>query len=445
MKKNIIALALVLTMTTSILPVNTYATTNINYTSTIIDDANTNLAVNTIIPNTVIGITSKFPSIKEGMDRKNNGDSSKFIVNFYENKKDGLTSGYFTTENGIPSININMVQTKDEFDDRLLNTIIHETTHAILHESIKANLPIWFSEGFPEAIAGGYVYNNKFLQNGQASSWVQIGDSQSINEWPFAYRLGYIATMYTGYLANNKSEVTQKSINKGLDNIFSDLLKGMTFEQSFKNRTGLEVKEFENLFKLTSSNPNKKDLIDFTNKLTSVVKLNNSSPAGSLILDDLNSNISDIKKHKDYDHLPANVIKAKSLSGKVYDNLPIKQNMPKEENKEEKLNLPNGNNYTLFINEYFRGQLLIPINVQDYYIENGIFEINGKNYNVYETAEGLYLGVDYDGENYYINIIQEDSNISPKSLKVKFTLGDSSVDFTLNLKNRTMASPIESN
>ena len=247
--------------------------------------------------------------------------------------------------------------------------------------------------------------------------------------------------MYTGYLANNKSEATQKSINKGLDNIFSDLLKGMTFEQSFKNRTGLEVKEFENLFKLAPSNPSKKELIDFTNKLTSVVILNNSSPAGSLILDDLNSNIGDIKKHKDYDYLPTNVIKAKSISGKVYDNLPIKQNMLKK----EKLNLPNGNNYTLLINEYFRGQLLIPINVQDYYLEDGIFEINGKNYNVYETAEGLYLGVDYDGENYYINIIQQDSNISPKSLKVKFTLGDSSVDFTLNLRNRTMSSPIESN
>ena len=182
MKKNIIALALVLTMTTSILPVNTYAITNIDYTSTIIDDANTNLAVNTIIPNTVIGITNNFPSILDGMYKKNNGGLSKLIFNFYEDKKNGYIAGYFTTENGVPSINVNMAKTKGVFNDELLNTIVHETTHAILHESIDAKLPHWFDEGFPEAIAGGYVYNNKFLQNGQASSWLQIGDSQSINE-----------------------------------------------------------------------------------------------------------------------------------------------------------------------------------------------------------------------------------------------------------------------
>lgn len=168
----------------------------------------------------------------------------------------GINLAYLTENQSTHKINMT---------DDLATTIAHEMMHAVMFDTVTNGMlgssgadsfPDWFVEGTAQAVGGAmnYVQDLQNMVNNNASD-------ASIQKWlskltdtnnPYnAYSVGYIASMYLGYVAGGATSVDASTISNGIDNLLKDVSDGYSLSQAISRQTNgkyASLTDFENNF-----------------------------------------------------------------------------------------------------------------------------------------------------------------------------------------------------
>lgn len=149
--------------------------------------------------------------------------------------------------------------------DDLATTIAHEMTHAVMFDTVTNGMlgssggnkfPTWFVEGVAQSVGGAmnYVTDLQYMVNSNASdntikSWLSklTNSGNTYN----AYSVGYIASMYLGYVAGGETAVDAAIIADGLDKLLKDVGDGYSLSQAISRCTNgkyTSLTDFENNF-----------------------------------------------------------------------------------------------------------------------------------------------------------------------------------------------------
>lgn len=324
--------------------------------------------VNIWEPNVINQITERIPSLLRGLHKNSKGKPVVIDMDLYNNPNDSKNGANVYT-NPIQVI-INMKNTNWNVNGNIKATLAHELTHTLMGEAVKQNQPRWYVEGIAETMGGGFVFYNRGLDGSNADQLVRgVGLTSSYS----SYRLGYIACMYIGYLANGEGEIDLYKISEGLDKFTSDLVDDMSFENAILKHTGYTQEQFENLFSSKDRKPEIDKLIDFTNRLAIEVKKDGYYGSGSLIGDKLSTISDNLIKNKPYSRSPISIRQIK-VNGKLYNLNSIEDN-PRPEGWVEPPKTPEILvNYSYKPNKPYDGKPIKLPEEKDLYIYNGLFK-----------------------------------------------------------------------
>lgn len=186
---------------------------------------------------------------------------------------------------------------QSERHELLQSTINHEMLHTVMQYTLTDGMsgrngekyPTWFVEGTAQLTGGGFstgwntqlaIYAQQLTDENDASQDGNIRNfikEYTINSRPYGH--GYLAAAYAGYLAAGGGAVNANTIASGMNQIFDDLLKGKSLEQTLKDRTGYNSSEINSLFRAGNAN-----VVEFSRKLAyNSIKADGTMGAGSVI------------------------------------------------------------------------------------------------------------------------------------------------------------------
>lgn len=179
----------------------------------------------------------------------------------------------------------------------LKSTINHEMLHTVMQYTLTDGMsgrfgekyPTWFVEGTAQLTGGGFstgwntqlaMYAQQLNSENDASQDGNIRNfikEYTINSRPYGH--GYLAAAYAGYLAGGGGAVNETTIASGMNQIFDDLLKGKSLEQTLKDRTGYNSSEINSLFRSGNAG-----VVEFSRKLAyNSIRADGTMGAGSII------------------------------------------------------------------------------------------------------------------------------------------------------------------
>lgn len=291
----------------------------------------------TIIPQAVTSLLNRFPKtfahLKEqeiGMGIFFMNDSGKPSVAAFEailaNEEAtqyGLTVNYgnFSWESGALSSN-----SRNELEAY----IVHEMMHALISEALTCGyfgcdstmqvnkskqFPLWFQEGIAETTCGSarnlrnhlkkqyllsVINGTEVLTSEEEEQMVITTDEMeafiknnplnptSSNKFVATYQIGWLATMYLGYLTNGGTDISPQAIANGLDTLMSEIYSGKTLSQVIQNISYSKYSSLEDFeTKFTGENT---DVLQFTVDLMNAI----GSGRGSVL----------INTYKDFSSIP---------------------------------------------------------------------------------------------------------------------------------------------
>lgn len=190
-----------------------------------------------------------------------------------------------------------VTNSQSERHELLQSTINHEMLHTVMQYTLTDGMsgrngekyPTWFVEGTAQLTGGGFstgwntqlaIYAQQLTDENDASQDGNIRNfikEYTINSRPYGH--GYLAAAYAGYLAAGGGAVNANTIASGMNQIFDDLLKGKSLEQTLKDRTGYNSSEINSLFRAGNAN-----VVEFSRKLAyNSIKADGTMGAGSVI------------------------------------------------------------------------------------------------------------------------------------------------------------------
>ena len=291
----------------------------------------------TIIPQAVTSLLNRFPNTFSHLKDKEIGmaiffmnDSGKPSVAAFEavlaNEEAtqyGLTVNYgnFSWESGVLSSN-----SRKELEAY----IVHEMMHALISEALTCGyfgcdstmqvdnskrFPLWFQEGIAETTCGSarnlrnhlkkqyllsVINGTEVLTPEEEEQMIITTDEMkdfinnnplnptSSNKFVATYQIGWLATMYLGYLTNGGTDTSPQAIANGLDTLMSEIYSGKTLSQVIQNISYskyISLEDFETKF--TGENT---DVLQFTVDLMNTI----GSGRGSVL----------INTYKDFSSIP---------------------------------------------------------------------------------------------------------------------------------------------
>ncbi len=267
---------------------------------------------NEFVPNAIKQIFDAFPALQGAVG--NNNISMALDISYLDGPSNTLAYAQCSFyAQGEPFSFLIKVDSADFTDEDALgtganaemleSTLAHELMHSVMQYTLTDGMtgrageafPDWFVEGTAQLSGGGYTtgwndaltYLTSSLTNEtDASMDDQIEDylqQYTVAGRPYGH--GYLAAAYLGYKANGSSDVTAAGIANGINQIFTDLLRGDSFGDVIQNRTGLTNAEIENLF--ATGDP---DLVEFVRKLSYQA----GTGAGSVVTSSLGAGGTDI-------------------------------------------------------------------------------------------------------------------------------------------------------
>ena len=194
----------------------------------------------------------------------------------------------------------------------LEQTISHEMMHALMFETLTCGMngrnednkdvdpfPLWFIEGTAQTTGGGLDWVKSIGINSLTPELMVKGilNKNDLNSESNAayYATGYLATLYLGYLIDNKKSFDEKDIANGIDILLTDIRKGLSLDNAIKKNTNNQYQtalEFSTNFAADGSK--------FVVSLLDDIYSSGNGGYGSLITNDFND--ADLLEDQDRDH-----------------------------------------------------------------------------------------------------------------------------------------------
>lgn len=124
----------------------------------------------------------------------------------------------------------------------LQQTLRHELAHLVLHDAVKARLPLWFDEGYAAVAA-----NEWNRMDALRLSWIALRrDMPDFREVDGSLRAGASTAEKAYSLAMSAVlELARRNPSGTLDSLLAALVRGDDFETAVRSATGLSLVVFE--------------------------------------------------------------------------------------------------------------------------------------------------------------------------------------------------------
>ena|GEM_PF-869921 len=224
---------------------------------------------NVIAPNVVSSIMSAFPSlgfysgstISIGMGHETMPTGVQGAVSHSASYNPATLGGFNTLELKLSTSFINSITNGSAAGnftsggrDELIELIAHEMMHAVMFTSVSnvmrgttgGEAPLWFKEGWAQAVAGPANWVSDHLGLNASSSTTQIQNALQTHALQNGgggtgashYGTGYLAVMYLGYMFNGASgPVTSANIATGLNKLLGELQMGKSLNAAINDNT----------------------------------------------------------------------------------------------------------------------------------------------------------------------------------------------------------------